>query len=259
MRAFLLLLYGAAAYLACMATLLYFIGFSGNLLVPKSVDLGAAAGWAEALTVDLLLLALFGLQHSVMARQGFKTRWSRLVPREVERSTYGVAACAVLALLFRFWVPIPDPIVWRVEQPIAVALLWSLFALGWVIAFTSTCLIDHFELFGLRQVVARWRQRQQPESGFRTPLFYRVVRHPLYAGMLLSFWAVPVMSAGRLLFAAGFSAYIVIGALLEERDLVRVFGDRYRRYREQVGMLLPRLRWPGRRARMPGSAPARKS
>lgn len=244
MRGPLSFLYGVAAYAACLATLLYLVGFSGNLLVPRSVDVGAAAPWTQALGTDLLLLALFGVQHSVMARRGFKRWWTRIVPPVVERSTYVLATCIVLALMFGLWVPIEAPVVWRVEHRAGAALLWGLFALGWLVALASTFLIDHFELFGLRQVFARLRQRAVPEAELRTPLLYRYVRHPLYAGLLLSLWAVPVMTAGRLLFALGLSAYVLIGIAFEERDLLRQFGERYRSYRAQVGMLIPRARSP---------------
>ena len=248
MRALLSFLYGVAAYVACLATLLYFIGFSGNLLVPKSVDFGASAPWVEALGTNLLLMALFGVQHSVMARRGFKHWWTRVVPPVVERSTYVVATCAVLALMFRFWVPIEAPVVWQVENSAGVALLWGLFGLGWLLVLVSTFLINHFELFGLQQVFARLTQRGLPEAQFQTPLLYRYVRHPLYAGLLLSFWSVPVMTSGRLLFALGLSAYILIGIAFEERDLLQLFGERYRMYREQVGMLIPHARSPRRTA-----------
>jgi protein-S-isoprenylcysteine O-methyltransferase Ste14 len=174
-----------------------------------------------------------------MARRGFKRWWTRAVPPAVERSTFIVATCAVLALMFWFWVPIPTPVVWQVENRAGVALLWGLFGLGWLLMLVSTYLIDHFELFGLRQVWARLTRRTLPEAQFKTPLLYRYVRHPLYVGLLLSFWAVPVMTAGRLLFALGFSVYILIGIAFEERDLVQQFGERYRTYREQVGMLIP--------------------
>jgi protein-S-isoprenylcysteine O-methyltransferase Ste14 len=240
MRGLLSFVYGVVAYVACLAALLYLIGFSGNLLVPRSVDVGPAAPWLQALGVDLLLLALFGLQHSVMARRGFKRRWTRLVPPAVERSTYVVATCIVLALMFAFWLPIEAPVVWKVEDRRGATLLWSLFGLGWLLVLLSTFLINHFELFGLQQVFARLTNRPVPEVQFRTPLLYRYVRHPLYAGLLLSFWMVPVMTAGRLLFAAGLSAYILVGIAFEERDLIAQFGDRYRRYRTEVGMLLPR-------------------
>ncbi len=240
MRGLISFFYGVTAYMACLAALLYLIGFSGNLLVPKSVDVGASTPWAEALGINLLLLALFGVQHSVMARRGFKRWWTRVVPPAVERSTYVVAACAVLALMFWFWVPISAPIVWQVEHITGVALLWGLFGIGWLLVLVSTFLINHFELFGLQQVFARLTQRALPEAKFKTPLLYRYVRHPLYVGLLLSFWAVPVMTAGRLLFATGFTVYILIGIAFEERDLLEQFGERYRRYRAEVGMLLPR-------------------
>jgi protein-S-isoprenylcysteine O-methyltransferase Ste14 len=242
MRGLLSFLYGVAAYLAGTAALLYFIGFSGNLLVPKSVDVGAGAPAVEAVVTDLLLLALFGVQHSVMARRGFKRWWTRVVAPAVERSTYLVATCVVLALMFRLWVPIVAPVAWQVERSGGVALLWSLFGLGWLLVLVSTFLLNHFELFGLQQVFARLTGRAVPEGEFRTPLLYRYVRHPLYAGLLLGLWAVPVMTAGRLLFALGLSAYILIGIAFEERDLIRQFGQRYRAYRAQVGMLVPRVR-----------------
>ena len=253
-------LYGVAAYAAGLVTLLYFVGFSGNLLVPKSVDLGASASALEAVTTDLLLLALFGVEHSVMARRGFKRWWTRVVPPAVERSTYLVATCVVLALMFRFWTPIAAPVVWQVERGAGVALLWGLYALGWLLALVSTFLIDHLELFGLQQVFARLTQRTPPAPRFQTPLLYRYVRHPLYTGLLLTFWSVPVMTAGRLLFAIGFSVYIVIGIAFEERDLIRQFGERYRTYRAQVGMLIPRATSPRRTAgQQPGPTAASRS
>lgn len=240
MRRLLSFVYGVLAYAACLLALLYFVGFSGNLLVPKSVDSGASATVARAVTTDLLLLALFGLQHSAMARRTFKRWLTRALPAAVERSTYVVATCAVLALLFWFWVPIKAPLIWSVEHPAGVTLLWALFGLGWVLVLVSTFLINHFELFGLQQVWARLTGRHVPEAQFRTPLLYRYVRHPLYVGLLLSFWMVPQMTAGRLLFAVGFSVYTLIGIRFEERDLLEQFGERYRNYRAQVGMLLPR-------------------
>lgn len=248
MRALFSLFYGVAAYLTGMATLLYFIGFSANLLVPRSVDFGGAPlPWGPALGINLLLLALFGAQHSVMARPGFKRWWTRLVPPVVERSTFLVATSLVLALMFWFWVPIAAPVVWQVERPVGVALLWGLFGLGWLLVLASSFQIDHFELFGLKQAATGLLGRRTlPESEFKTPLLYRFVRHPLYVGLLLGLWAVPVMTAGRLLFALGLTVYILIGIAFEERDLVQQFGAHYRRYREQVGMLFPRLRPAGR-------------
>ena len=202
MRGLFSFLYGVAAYAACLAALLYFVGFSGNLLVPKSVDVGASALWAKALGVDLLLLVLFGVQHSVMARRGFKRWWTRVVPPAVERSTYVMATSIVLALMFWFWVPITAPVVWQVQSSAGLTVLWSLFGIGWLLVLVSTFLINHFELFGLQQVLARLTHRAMPEPQFRTPLIYRYVRHPLYVGLLLSLWSVPVMTAGAL-FALG--------------------------------------------------------
>ena len=246
MRALFSFLYGLLAYLASMATLLYFVGFSGNLYVPKSVDVGAGAGWLQAVGTDVLLLLLFGVQHSVMARKRFKRWWTRMVPPVIERSTFVVATCAVLVLMFWLWVPIIAPVVWRVEDRAARTLLWSLFGLGGLVVVVSTYLINHFELFGLQQVFAGLTRRPAPTSEFRTPLFYRYVRHPLYVGLLLSLWCVPVMTFGRLLFALGLSAYILIGIAFEERDLLQQFGERYRAYRQEVGMLIPRVRAFGR-------------
>jgi len=240
MRRLLFFTYGVAAYAASLATMAYLVGFGAGVGVPKSVDSGAGVPWVEGVAIDLLLVALFGVQHSVMARRGFKQWWTRFVPPPLERSTYLLATCAALALLFVFWVPIEAPVAWRVEHPAGVALLWTLFASGWLLALASTFLIDHFELFGLKQVFARLAQREAPEPRFRTPLFYRYMRHPLYTGLLLTFWSVPVMTAGRLLFALGCTAYVLIGIAFEERDLLRQFGERYRVYREQVGMLVPR-------------------
>ena len=235
-------LYGVMAYAACLAALLYLIGFSGGLLVPRSVDGGAAGPLAPALAVDVLLLGSFAVQHSVMARGAFKRWWTRIVPRPVERSTYVLATSLVLALLFWLWRPIPLPIVWRVGNAGGAQLLWAIFWLGWALVLLSTFLINHFELFGLQQVFARLTGREMPASEFRTPLLYRYVRHPLYLGLLLSLWAVPVMTAGHALLSAGLSGYIFVGIWFEERDLVAQFGERYRRYAAEVGMLVPRRR-----------------
>ncbi|HEY9027447.1 MAG TPA: isoprenylcysteine carboxylmethyltransferase family protein [Burkholderiaceae bacterium] len=247
MRALLSSIYGLAAYLAFTAALGWFVGFSGNLLVPKSVDFGGAPGGTlEALSVDALLLLLFGVQHSVMARRSFKRWWTRIVPAELERSTFVVASSVVLLVVMWLWIPVGTPVVWRVENAAVVAAIWGVFALGWVIAMLSTFLLDHFELFGLRQSFSGLLKRPAPDAVFRTPLLYRHVRHPLYLGFLLTFWAVPVMTLGHLLLALGLSAYILVGIAFEERDLLREFGERYRSYRRQVGMLLPRIGGAGR-------------
>ena len=244
MSAFLAVLYGFFSYVIFLATFLYAIGFVGNLAVPKAIDSGAQAPMAEALTVNLLLLGLFAIQHSVMARPAFKRWWTRLVPPAVERSTYVLLASLTLALLFWQWRPLPMPL-WTVENRVGVLALHAVFWLGWGVLLVSTFLINHFELFGLRQVVARLRNRALPEPTFDTPLFYRHVRHPIYLGFLLSFWATPSMTVGHLLFCLATTGYILIGIQLEERDLIAQFGGRYRAYREQVGMLLPWVRRKG--------------
>jgi len=240
MGRFIALLYGLASYVIFFVTFLYAIGFVGHVAVPKDIDSGAAVSLAEALIVNLLLLGLFAVQHSVMARRGFKRWWTRIVPEAVERSTFVLAATLALALLLWQWRPIAEPVIWSVADPWARIALQAVFWLGWAMLLISTFLINHFELFGLRQVFARLRGRQIPAPEFRTPLFYRHVRHPIYLGFVLGFWATPHMSAGHLLFAIAATAYILIGIWFEERDLIAQFGDRYRLYREQVGMLLPR-------------------
>ncbi len=239
MGAFLSFCYGVAVYVFFLATLVYTIGFIGNVFVPKSIDTGTPAPLAQALIVDLLLLGLFAVQHSVMARRSFKAWWTRIVSPVVERSTFVLAASLLLALLLWQWRPIAEPVIWHVENATTVKLLWFVFWLGWAVLLISTFLINHFELFGVNQVVANLTGGAVPKPEFRTPLFYRYVRHPLYLGFLLSFWAAPVMTAGHLLFSIACTGYILVGIWFEERDLVAQFGERYIRYRNQVGMLLP--------------------
>jgi protein-S-isoprenylcysteine O-methyltransferase Ste14 len=249
MNAILAAAYGLACYVFFLATFLYAIGFVGNVFVPKAIDTGPAAPLTEALLVNTLLLAIFAIQHSVMARPAFKRWWTRLVPKPVERSTYVLFASAALALLLWQWRPLPD-LLWNVQDRVAVAALQAVFWLGWGVLLASTFLINHFELFGLQQVFST--RKAPPAQAFRTPGFYRYVRHPIYLGFLLAFWATPAMSVGHLLFAIATTGYILIGIALEERDLIDQFGDAYRRYREQVGMLIPRAAPRPPQSRTPG-------
>lgn len=235
-------LYAVVAYVFFAGTMLYTIGFVTDMpLLPRTIDGGAAVPLPEALVVDLALFALFALQHSVMARRSFKRWWTRLVPDSVERATYVLAASGALALLLWQWRPIAEPVLWSVQDPAGRMALELVFWAGWGVLLVSTCLIDHFELFGLRQAWTRLLGQPAPAPEFRTPLLYRHVRHPIYLGFLLAFWATPRMSAGHALFAAASTGYILVGVWFEERDLVAQFGQRYLAYRRQVGMLLPRL------------------
>jgi len=252
MGAILSVLYGLAAYAVFLITFLYAVGFVGNLVVPKSIDSGTPGSLVEAIVVNVLLLGVFAVQHSVMARPAFKRTWTKLVAPSVERSTYVLLASAALLLLYWQWRPIPT-LVWQIDDPIGIQVLNALFWLGWAVLLVSTFLINHFELFGLRQVYSRLRRREMPPPTFRTPVFYRYVRHPIYLGFLVAFWAAPTMTLGHLLFAIATTGYILVGIFLEERDLIDMFGDRYRNYREQVGMLLPSLR------RRPGASVERSS
>lgn len=228
-----------ACYFAFFVAFCYLIGFVGNLPGwPTTVDRGADAPLGVALLTDLALIALFGVQHSVMARPGFKAKWTRAVSPVIERSIYCLAASLALAAMYLLWKPIPQ-IVWDVQATAPAMLLWALFALGWIIVFISTWLVSHFELFGLAQAWRNFTGAQPPVDQFRTPLFYRLVRHPIYTGFVLAMWAIPTMTLGHLVLAAGMTVYILIGISYEERDLIARFGQHYVTYRERVGMLIP--------------------
>jgi len=231
-------LYGLVSYVVFFASFLYAIGFVEGLVVPKTIDSGAIVPLAEALIVNLLLMSLFAIQHSVMARPQFKQWWTRLVPKSVERSTYVLFSSLALVLLFWQWRPMPA-VVWQIVNPQVAMAVMGLSFVGWLIVLTSTFLINHFELFGLHQVANNLTGRDMPTPIFRTPLYYKFVRHPIYLGFIIAFWATPVMTAGHLLFASVTTAYIVIGTLLEERDLIELFGTDYLHYKTRVAMLMP--------------------
>lgn len=228
------------SYACFLAVFLYLIGFVGNLLVPRSIDVAPPSPLGRAVIIDLALVALFGLQHSIMARPSFKRAMSGVIHPSVERAVYVLASVVVLVVLFAFWQPIPR-VVWSVAPGWPTGLLWALFAAGWLVVFVTTWLINHFELFGLQQVWLDLKGRESPPPRFREPLFYRHVRHPLYLGFLLAFWSAPTMTAGHALFAAAMTIYILIAIRYEERDLTAQLGDSYAEYRKRVGMLIPGL------------------
>lgn len=242
--------YGAAAYVAFLLVFLYAIGFVEGLVVPKNIDIGTPINpgntgtpmaTSAAIIINLVLLTIFAVQHSVMARPAFKRWWTRFVPQPIERSTFVLFATAALALLLWQWRPLPE-IVWQIDNPAGRMALYALSFLGWGIVLFSTFLIDHFDLFGLRQVFRHHAGGAPDDPHFQTPLLYRFVRHPLYLGFVIAFWAAPTMTVGHLLFAAVTTAYIVVAIQFEEHDLIGVFGERYREYRSRVPMLIP---WRG--------------
>jgi protein-S-isoprenylcysteine O-methyltransferase Ste14 len=246
-------LYGVVAYSMFFGTILYAIGFVGKFGVPKSIDGGVEGPVGMAVLVNLSILGLFAVQHMIMARPGFKRWWTGIIPAAMERSTFVILASAILMLLFWQWRPI-NAVVWAVEHPAARAVLMALSITGFGIVFYSSFLIDHFDLFGLRQVWLHLRDRAYEQHPFMERSLYRIVRHPLMLGFLIAFWSTPTMTAGHLLFAIGTTGYILIGTRMEERDLVRLHGAEYEAYRRRTAMLVP---WPKRgETRVPAEAAA---
>ena len=238
MKRWLFLAFGVGGYVTFLATYGYMAGFVGNAFVPKTIDAPAGGQTAEAVAINLLLVSMFAVQHSVMARPAFKRLWTRLIPHPIERATYVWLSNAVVILLMWQWRPI-DALVWDAKQPFVRGTLWLLFAAGWLSVPLVTLLINHFDLFGTRQVWLFWQNKPYTNLPFRTPAVYAHVRHPLYLGWGLAFWAIPTMSVGHLLFAASLTAYMVLASVVEERDLVAHFGQQYREYQENVGRFVP--------------------
>jgi protein-S-isoprenylcysteine O-methyltransferase Ste14 len=240
MSRLLVFLYGLASYVVFLGAFLYAIGFVTGLYVPKTIDTGPAGPVVQAVVINIIVLTVFALQHSVMARQGFKRWWTQFVSPAIERSTYVLLASLALILVMWQWRPIPQ-VIWQVTDPAVAMSLIAVSLFGFVVVVTSTFLINHFELFGLYQVALNFVGKKTADARFKTPVLYKLVRHPIYLGFIIAFWATPVMTVGHLLFAAVTTAYIFVGIWLEERDLIAAFGDEYRRYRERVGMLFPKF------------------
>lgn len=238
MRRWLVFLYGVVNYVIFLGTFLYLAGFLGNLLVPKSIDSGTVGPLSSSLAIDVLLIGLFGLQHTVMARPTFKVWWTHLVPRPIERSTYVLFTNVTLGILFCCWQPIPT-VVWDVAAPAGRTAMYGLFAFGWLTVLVTTFLINHFDLFGLRQVWLYLRGKPYTHLRFVSPGPYRFVRHPLYVGWMMAFWATPTMTVGHLVFAAATTAYMLVAIWFEERNLLEFHGDHYAEYRRRTPMLIP--------------------
>ena len=230
--------YGAVAYTLALVTLLYAIGFVGNFIVPRTIDSGVDSGTGAAIVINAILLGLFAVQHSVMARPAFKKRWTKIVPKPIERSTYVLFTCIILGALYWQWRPMKG-VIWDVDTAPARAVITAIYLLGWAIVFYGSFLIDHFDLFGLRQVVVNLKGSEYKHPPFKMTSLYKLIRHPLMFGLILAFWAAPTMTVGHLMFAVMCTAYILVGINLEERDLCRFLGEDYRRYRSETPMLVP--------------------
>ena len=238
MNRILALAFGVVCYGLFFVSFLYLVGFLGKFVVPKDIDSGEQGPPAVALAVNVLLMGLFGAQHSVMARRGFKAWWTRYVPRPIERSVYVLLTAVCLILIYRFWQPMLGT-VWSIENPAGRLAVQGLYLAGYGVVLVATFLIDHFDLFGLRQVYLYARGQDYSAKRFMTPGPYKLIRHPLYVGWFITFWATPDMTVGHLLFAVGMSGYILLAIPHEERDLLHFLGDEYRRYRDKTPMLLP--------------------
>ena len=238
MKRILFLLYGLFAYIVTLSTMTYLIGFATTVLVPYHVDSGVESHWLTAVFINIGLVVLFGVQHSVMARPAFKARWTQIVPKPIERSTYVLIASLMTLLLMWQWRPISH-IIWQAQTPTLTTLLYAVALGGWSLAVFATFLINHFDLFGLRQVVLYFQDRPYTPVAFKEPFLYRVVRHPMQLGIAIGLWVTPLMTVGHLLFAASLTLYILVGLYFEERDLIRQFGERYRQYQRTTPKLLP--------------------